>query len=192
MQTLHTSRLFVAVPLDHYIKSVLHTLSGELQNMWPFRKWVHPADYHITLQFLGACTFEQAQSVKTELKKAAAGCRAFTLKLDRLGAFGKPQQPRILWAGVNGEADALRCLQTRVATALQPLGFEPGDKPYRPHITLARNYLERNFPGNRRLEGMFAPENADYTWHVKEIVLYRTNMKQTPMYQPLSLFALNG
>ena len=35
------------------LKTELHTRIEKLKFAFPFKKWLHPADYHITMAFLG-------------------------------------------------------------------------------------------------------------------------------------------
>ena len=55
-----------------------------------------------------------------------------------VGRFPPGKRPaRVLWAGIV-EQPALLALQAAVETALGAVGFEPEDRPFSPHITLAR------------------------------------------------------
>ena len=47
---------------------------------------------------------------------------AFELTLDEIGTFGKPEQPRILWAGVEFE-QRLFDVQAKVYQACLDVGF---------------------------------------------------------------------
>ena len=63
---------------------------------------------------------------------------AFTLNLDQLGCFPNCKRPRVIWVGLQGQLAALGALKRDLNEALQPLGWEQEDKPYRPHLTLGR------------------------------------------------------
>ena len=64
---------------------------------------------------------------------------AFTLSLRAVGRFPeKPKAPpRVLWAGVT-QTPALNKLQQKVTAALVTAGFQADDRPFHPHIALAR------------------------------------------------------
>ena len=48
-----SAHYFFALALPSEVKRDLHALSESIQKEFPFKKWVHPEDYHITLAFLG-------------------------------------------------------------------------------------------------------------------------------------------
>ena len=54
------------------------------------------------------------------------------------GAFPPRGAPRVLWAGVGEGADAVCSLEREVSERLAARGVEREDRPYRPHLTLAR------------------------------------------------------
>ncbi|MFC4545456.1 RNA 2',3'-cyclic phosphodiesterase [Paenactinomyces guangxiensis] len=182
-----TPRLFVAVPLPAAQKKLLDSWGRERKREWPFGRWVFREDYHITLQFLGNCSEEQIKKMIPALHKLAAEQAVFSLAVQGLGTFGRPEQPRILWAGVGGELELLHQLQQQVVQSLAPIGFLPDDRPYRPHITLARKYQKNHFP-LQSLQQLQLWKTGDTTWKVKEIVLYETRLGRQPMYHALERF----
>lgn len=179
--------IFVAVPLPDEIKSVLSEWSQTLRQQWPFRKWVHPSDYHITLQFLGACPPGKVEMVKQHLSQALLPLPPFTLGLKGLNMFGQRRKPRILWADVTGDKHTLAHLQQHVASTLERIGFPREQRPYRPHITLAKHYRKDHFSFDQ-LSSYTVTETKDLEWRVQEIVLYQTHLGRTPMYEPLQTY----
>ncbi|PTX60283.1 2'-5' RNA ligase [Melghirimyces profundicolus] len=182
-------RLFIALPLPGEQKELLAHWSGLLSERWPFKKWVHPSDYHITVQFLGPCTFRQRRKVKNALKELAPGLEPFRLRIDGIGHFGVKTRPRILWAGVDGELNALHHLHDVVIDAVESLGFEREKRPYRPHITLAKKYKYNDFP-YESMNRVFSPDPDRCEWTVRELILYETHIYRSPMYHPLAAFRL--
>ena len=182
-------RLFIAIPLPRVQKEWLSHWSGLLSERWSFKKWVHPSDYHITLQFLGPCTFRQGREVKKALKELVPQMEPFSLRIDGLGTFGLPHRPRILWAGVGGDRKTLHQLYSAVTDTVEPLGFQREKRSYRPHITLAKKYKYNDFP-HETLEEHFRTDPAVCEWTVRELVLYETHIYRSPMYHPLATFRL--
>ncbi|BCU80700.1 hypothetical protein JIR001_04830 [Polycladomyces abyssicola] len=180
-------RLFVAVRLDRPRRQLLTRWCDQIRSTgWDaFGKWVHPEDYHITLFFLGACKPEQVPYLQQQLTRVARKQTPFTLKLKDIGVFGIPRRPRILWAGVDGEVPALNTLQQEVVQALTPLGFQREDRPFRPHITLARQYKRHDFDTKSVSEVITQTAEREMEWTVKDLVLYRTMWGRVPMYEPL-------
>lgn len=122
-------RLFIAVPLPDDVKASLATWTNALRAQLPFRKWVHPADYHLTLQFLGPLSQEQLETTLVQVPKAIKPSKPFSLAIHRLGTFGQRRQPRILWAGVSGDREALQQLQHNVVAQLELLGLPKQRRP---------------------------------------------------------------
>jgi 2'-5' RNA ligase len=133
---------------------------------------------------LGNCTKEQISRIVAELDQLALRQSPFLLHLKGLGTFGRPEQPRILWAGVDGGLPALQSLQQQIVKQLTPIGFSQENRPYRPHVTLARKYQGQVFP-QLELE-RFRWDRGD--WEVNEIVLYETKLGEQPMYHIVERF----
>ncbi|HJV46228.1 MAG TPA: RNA 2',3'-cyclic phosphodiesterase [Bacillota bacterium] len=151
----------------------------------PFKNWVVPEDYHITLIFLGATTEEQQGGLSVALQDVAKQSKPFTLEVTHIGHFGLKEQPRVLWAGIE-PSDELSILQQKILCACVPLGFRAEDRPYRPHITLARKWS-----GNEPFHLEKIPFHCtDLVINVPEIVLYRSHPDRTPKYEPISRFQL--
>lgn len=185
-----THRLFVAVPVPEEQKQLLNRWCRERKKEWPFAKWVFAEDYHITLQFLGDCTRGQLESIVSALEAAVVKQAPFTLTIQGLGTFGRPEQPRILWAGVSGELEKLHQLQQQVTGHMGPIGFPPEDRPYRPHITVARKYQKNDFT-TYPIGQMDPWETSRRSWKVREIILFETRLGERPMYHALYRFPFN-
>lgn len=188
-------RLFVAVPLPPRLRQLLSDWSEELRLKLPFRKWVHSSDLHITLQFLGDTPSPQIHAITSALRDGLAiSPKSFELRLERLRLFGRPDNPSVLWVGVSGELNPLHALQQAVASVLAPLGFKAEDRPYHPHITLARNYNGTVPFENGLLDHLTvpsAPNSEPPGWTVHDIVLYSSSLKQRPpLYKELERLPL--
>ncbi|WP_068773366.1 RNA 2',3'-cyclic phosphodiesterase [Paenibacillus sp. FJAT-26967] len=184
-------RLFVAVPLAESAKLLVGGWRQELESSGlRFQKWLHSADYHITLKFIGNTPASTLPELAPLLAGAASSHPPLRLSAAGTGTFGPKDAPSILWAGVQGDLDALQALQRDVEAACASLGFEPEDRPYRPHITLARRY-SGGLPWTREL--LPAPGDLpSVTWETDKIAVYRTHMGRSPMYERAADFALRG
>ncbi|MCY9518030.1 RNA 2',3'-cyclic phosphodiesterase [Paenibacillus apiarius] len=180
-------RLFVAIPLPTSAAETVIQWSEGAKRQWAFHKWVHPLDLHITVQFLGAVSPVVKERLIEGLEKAAQASEPFRLELKQAGTFGASEAPRVLWAGVGGEIEHLKRLYDHVVAATAPLGFMPEERPYRPHITLARKY-RGTAPMSMNAAHAPLPE---HDWKVDRLVLYRTRMGKTPMYERVEEFALD-
>lgn len=132
-------RLFVAVDLPETVKDQLGTLPAPI----PTARWVKRQQMHLTLFFLGET--DRLQGVKDALSHIVA--QPFELTLTGVGRFPKrpKQPPRVLWIGIDPEP-ALNQLHTKVTAALAGIGFQPEDRSFSPHITLARLKTRERLP----------------------------------------------
>lgn len=124
-------RLFVGLSLPEELRAELAGLIGGI----PGAKWVPPANYHLTLRFIGEIQSWQAQEVDDAL--LAIRARSFEISLRGLGVFEKGGRFQALWVGVD-RSDALTHLQNKIETAIQRVGIAAERKRFAPHVTLAR------------------------------------------------------
>jgi 2'-5' RNA ligase len=187
MNQMKERRTFVAVPLPSVLQDLLGEWMENNQHDLPFHKWVHKRDLHITLHFLGRTTQEQMVQTIDALKKQAENQVPFKLSIAKFGTFGRTDQPRIFWAGIEGELNQLQRLQTLVTNTLVPIGFSAESRPYHSHVTLARKYKSNDFKAGWLTE-IQIPES---TWVVDRFVLYETIAGSIPMYHILETFPLS-
>lgn len=130
-------RAFVAVfpPLD--LREALARAARELPVAGDVR-WVTPENVHLTLKFLGEVGEKDLARVAEALGPVSERHDPFEALVSGFGAFPSAGKARILWAGIDEGAERLGALARDVEAALEPLGFAPETRPYRPHLTLAR------------------------------------------------------
>ena len=134
-------RLFVACELSQEVKEALARLQAELRPRHLERlRWVRLEGIHLTLKFLGETPADKVPAIERALAEAATGVGPFALSLGELGTFPDPRRgrPRVIWVGLSGELQPLAELQKRLETSLAGLGFAPEERPFSPHLTLAR------------------------------------------------------
>lgn len=177
-------RLFTAVRLSPELRGAVSGMCRRLSRELPFAKWTHEGDYHITLQFLGDTDPRNIPELVSALKKSAADFGPFTMSLRGTGVFGAPSAPRVLWAGLDGDADRLRELHSRIVAATEPLGFRAEERAYKPHVTLARKYRGEQGFDSQYLDALTREESVlQASWKVDEWVLFATRMHNKPMYE---------
>jgi 2'-5' RNA ligase len=132
-------RSFIAIELSEEAKKGLARLRKELErDEHRFVKWVDPGGIHLTLKFLGNIPSKRVTEITEAMGKAAQGISPFHLEISGLGTFPNLKQPRVFWVGVGGELDKLSTLQQNIDSALAALGFTKEERPFVPHLTLAR------------------------------------------------------
>jgi len=125
-------RLFVGIALPAEVIEALEALSRRLRTDGDELRWSSPESWHITLQFLG----ETAPETYDCLVERLAGIRAAQVPMGLKGT-GKFERAGVFWAAVNVSAE-LQELQRQVLAATALCGVAAEDRPYRPHVTLAR------------------------------------------------------
>ena len=134
-------RLFVgariSVATANTLAGCAETLARRARDAGVELRWVAPANYHVTLAFLGWTGVETVGPICDALAAACAGEPRLTIRTSRLGAFGSLDKATVLWAGIE-EPAALTRLAGAVAEAMAGLGFARDARPYHPHVTIAR------------------------------------------------------
>ncbi len=153
-------RLFIGIPLHEAVVAELTALTDGLKSPSDGLRWSAPAGWHITLQFLGSTTAGQYDCVTAGLRQIQHA--PFDVQLEPPGFFDRAG---VFFAGVR-VSPALMVLQQQVVAATKPCGFVPEDRPYHPHITLARDKsggkalrkLKTRVPGEAKFSGFRASE----------------------------------
>ena len=142
-------RLFTALELPPDIGFSLSLLRGGLNGA----RWIDPANYHITLRFIGDIDDRTADEIAEGLSRVDRP--RFDLTLGALGAFGS-HRPHSVYAGV-APSQALKDLQAEHERVIQRAGLEPERRKFIPHVTLARlrNASEQDVAAFLALRGGF-------------------------------------
>jgi 2'-5' RNA ligase len=175
-------RVFAAVPLPDEIRMALRE---ELSEVDIPGKLVPLLNWHITVRFLGVIdepTYERFLMGLDGLSEIGS----FSIRLDRLGAFPNPRKATVVWAGF-GEGEArLAMINEKAEESAQGAGVAPEERPFHPHLTLARIRPPRDV---RRL----LDESLDLTWRCRSVIVYQTRLEGgATRYEPLEVFGLAG
>ena len=132
-------RLFVAVTLPAEARDAIARLiqglrAADLTGV----RLVDPDGVHLTLKFLGNVDSSRVPALTDALDAVGEGAVSFALHLGGVGVFPDRRSPRVLWAGVSGDTDALATLARRVDDACANMGFPREPRPLSPHLTVAR------------------------------------------------------
>ncbi|MFI5269612.1 MAG: RNA 2',3'-cyclic phosphodiesterase [Chloroflexota bacterium] len=182
-------RAFLAVDVDRHIREQAIRVQKALQPATPGAKWVDPALCHVTLKFLGSVRTEQVPAIAAAARRAAETLPAFGLSFRGIGAFPRWRGARVLWMGVAEASAPLAGLHAAVERALAPLGFEPEDRPFSPHLTLAR-FKQPPPPALEEVARQFEHERFG-TVPVRELRLMSSELRPSgPTYTVLDAFPL--
>lgn len=129
-------RVFVAINLPDEIKDKLVKWQEVHKNFNV--RWTKKNSLHITLYFIGWVEEEKIKNISLQLKAIADNYRSFDIYLTEITVGPDKKGPRIIWA--NGFlADELKNLQISIASAVKDFANKTENRPFRPHLTLARN-----------------------------------------------------
>lgn len=168
-------RLFVAVPVKGGVAQRISAAIAALDHLAPRARPVAGDQLHLTLRFLGATDEALLAPLEAALREALAGAPAFELAVAGARVFGSPRRARVLYADLAGDLAPLAELALRVDRAAEGLGLPPRDRPFAPHLTLAR---ARDRGGDPAL-GSAALALADESFGplpVFEVVLYESEL----------------
>lgn len=137
--------------------------------------WVRPENVHLTLKFLGNIHPDRVPEIGRVLSEAAGEIQPFPLALSGVGLFPKKGNPRVLWVGVRDPGRCLDRLHRRVESGLQSLGFELENRPFSPHLTVARIKSPKNA---RELRGQVeaGPELPHAEFEVGRMALFQSEL----------------
>jgi len=150
------TRTFIAVELPGVARAALQAHIACLSRALPRVRFQPPDSLHLTLAFLGELDDEQLAAATQAAVAAAPAVSPFTLTVVGLGVFGPPSAPRVLWCGVGGDVPALLRLQAALADRLDAAGFPREQRPFAPHLTLARFKQPLDPAALQRLLGILA------------------------------------
>ena len=129
-------RLFIAIEISQEVRAALAVLLKEFRAIAPQVKWVHPENMHLTLKFLGETDSSKLSAMQAALT-AIRSSQPINLHFRGLGFFPNAKRARVFWAGMEASPN-LPALAAEIDQAMHRLGFPLEDRPFSPHLTLAR------------------------------------------------------
>ena len=185
-------RSFLAIDLPTVIKE---RLAGQIRILNPGTsgiKWVDARQIHLTLKFFGSISTERLDKINEYTKQVTLKKKPFSLTIQGVGGFPHIRRPRIIWAGLSRDLEALLKLVEELEIAYEQIGIAKEDRSFHPHLTLGRN--KTNQPNEKlfqRLSGWVEEESEPFG--VEEIVLYKSDLKPFgPVYSKIFSFPLKG
>ena len=133
-------RCFVALGIDdaarRAITAVVERLRAAADSERHRITWARPAGWHVTLKFLGEVAAERLADIRAAITAASGGVGRFEMLLHGVAGFPR-QRARVLAVGVD-DGGVSAVLARRIDAAMTPIGFVPDEKPFSPHLTVAR------------------------------------------------------
>lgn len=200
-------RVFLAVELSHALQAELALVQQELKHrIEPEMKrdvrisWAQPASIHLTLKFLGDMDEQVIDPLLVAVEQAIGRQIPVNVPLERLGAFPRPQSPRVLWVGPSenwergAEAKRIAEIHGAIEQACEGLGFLRETKPFSPHLTLARIKVGERQVGVALAKGGVLDRPISLgSLAVESVVLMKSELKPAgSVYTKLWDVQLNG
>lgn len=131
-------RAFVAIEIDRDIQNSLGSLINQInKTSLGSVKWTPNQNIHLTLKFLGDVETWELTSINQLLRNVANQSQSFTAVITRLGAFPTPNNPRIIWIGLEAPQTLFHLART-IEDSARNLGFDSERRSFTPHLTLGR------------------------------------------------------
>ncbi len=127
---LSMPRLFTAIEIPPDVAAQLTGLRGGL----PGARWIDPANYHLTLRFIGDVEMAMAEAAAEALSRIDRA--PFDLTLSGVHALGTRKPSAIVAKAAS--SPALIELQAEQERLMQRIGLPPEGRKYTPHVTIAR------------------------------------------------------
>lgn len=155
-------RTFLAVELSEALREQISLIQQDLQaRLEPESSkavriaWVRPSSIHLTMRFLGDTDEQLLDPMREAMAIIRRSHPTIQIPIDRVQAFPNLRQPRVLWVGPSDSwlksdgAKQLKALHREIEACCCSLGFVTEDKPFTPHLTVARIKAGDREVGNR-------------------------------------------
>jgi RNA 2',3'-cyclic 3'-phosphodiesterase len=128
-------RLFIALDIDDDIRERIARFVEGVNAFAPDACWAKPESLHVTLKFIG----EQPEPAVERIKQALATVVASPAEIHfrRYGFFPTAKSARVFWIGLEASPQ-LAALATAIDDKMASLGIPKENRPFSPHLTLAR------------------------------------------------------
>jgi RNA 2',3'-cyclic 3'-phosphodiesterase len=174
--------MFAAVLPPQDVLEELEEFLAPRREAAPLR-WTRQESWHLTLAFMARVPDRSYDDLLERLTRAGRRRTPFTLSLAGGGAFPNVARAKVLYAGVEGEPDALEELH-RLATGARAAANRAGapaeGAAFRPHLTLAR--MNRPVEATRWIRVLSAYHSRPF--QVTEAVLVQSFLGEGPGGRP--------
>jgi 2'-5' RNA ligase len=189
-------RAFLSIHIPSAVREKLRAAQREIAAVipeWAVR-WTPFEQLHLTLEFLGDVATGNVPPLESALKLIAAAHRPFELSTGRVGAFSSVRNPRVIWAGIGGEVDAVKALQADVNSSVRSFVAEQETRAYKPHVTLGRVRPVKARDLRQVSDALAtATERGFGSWRVDEFALMQSKLSpQGSQHSTLATFPLGG
>ena len=126
----------MALEIPSAVRENLASFLKELRALSSQPRWVRTENLHVTLKFIGEVPAAKLDAIRAALA-AVRSDRAVTIDFRELGFFPDEKHARVFWAGLEASPN-LKTLALDIGRATEKLGIPSEQRPFSPHLTLAR------------------------------------------------------
>jgi 2'-5' RNA ligase len=187
-------RSFLAFDIPDGVKEELGKAIAVLSPKVRGLRWVRPDRMHCTIRFFGDVEEELLMGRLSDvIEREVRHQTPIGLAAHGIGVFPNWRYPRVLWAGIEGETDAIISLHAKLEEAFSEFGLVHDPRVLRLHLTLAR--AKAPIKDGEALVGMVEKmgEQDFGAFRVDSLTLYKSVLtREGPIYTPLRSFQLGS
>jgi RNA 2',3'-cyclic 3'-phosphodiesterase len=139
-------RLFIALDVDDAIRERITGFVQRIRRFAPEARWAQPESLHITLKFIGEQPDTSVETIQQALSRLEGG--ATEIHFRGFGFYPTVKSARVFWIGIVA-GPPLAQLAAAIDDLMPGLGIPKEDRPFTPHLTLARRAGESGSPRRR-------------------------------------------
>jgi RNA 2',3'-cyclic 3'-phosphodiesterase len=125
-------RLFAALEIPEAVRQNMVAIQKNFPSIGSKIRWVPPQNFHVTLKFIGSVPEQKLQPIIEALRRVRAD-KSVTLTFSGMGG----SSAGVCWVAIEG-CPALEALAAGIDRRLEPFGIPKENRPFHPHITIAR------------------------------------------------------
>jgi len=130
-------RSFVSIDLDDpSVRSRIESVSSSLRALGGDLKIVESENIHLTLKFLGNVSKTRLVEVGSAVQELVFP--RFSIEIKGAGAFPNLNHMNVIWVGVETGWSYVEQIYEQLEDLMAGLGFRKENRPFSPHITIAR------------------------------------------------------
>ena len=184
-------RCFLAFDLPVPLLRLITGVQSHFRAEYPKLRWVKYENLHLTLHFLGEISREIMDMIVEGCRPIVKQHKAFQVGAGELGAFPHWKAPAVLWLSLTGELGPMKQLHSQTAGIIKKMGLKLDNRPFLPHITLARVPAGCKEGLNRASFDNFSFEEHKQQFSLSVLTLYTSELRpQGPIYRPYCHFEL--
>ena len=128
-------RLFIALDIPDSLRDHIARFVEGVSGFAPDARWAKPESLHVTLKFIGEQPDEAVEQIQQALSTLESS--APEIHFRGYGFFPTSKSARVFWIGMEATPQ-LATLAAAIDGKMPALGIPKEDRPFSPHLTLAR------------------------------------------------------